>query len=91
MCYMGCINFGAKIVEYNHFLVNRTSGFTWYALCTFFLDVLGFKKRLSKLSQYDSERFISSLSSLLYKVWEEKGFQDSKEISGYIVSDSIIV
>lgn len=56
-----------------------------------FLDVLGFKKRLSKLSQYGSERFISSLSSLLYKVWEEKGFQDSKEISGYIVSDSIIV
>lgn len=44
-----------------------------------FLDVLGFKKRLSKLSQYGSERFISSLSSLLYKVWEEKGFQDSKE------------
>ena len=46
-----------------------------------FLDVLGFKKRLSKLSQYGSERFISSLSSLLYKVWEEKGFQDSKECS----------
>ena len=56
-----------------------------------FLDVLGFKKRLSKLSQNDLERFISSLSSLLYKVWEEKGFQNNKEISGYIVSDSIIV
>lgn len=56
-----------------------------------FLDVLGFKQRLRKLSQEDSEYFISSLSALLYKVWEEKGFASSNDISGYIVSDSIIV
>lgn len=56
-----------------------------------FLDVLGFKKLLKGYNQYEAERFITSLSFLLYKIWEEKHAQESKNINGYIVSDSIIV
>ena len=56
-----------------------------------FLDVLGFKQLLKKYTQEQSENFIASLSSLLYRVWEERRAQESENIRGYIVSDSIIV
>ncbi|MBR2876932.1 MAG: hypothetical protein IKC01_07330, partial [Clostridia bacterium] len=56
-----------------------------------FLDVLGFKKALQKYNQFEAEKFISSLSSLLYRIWDEKNAQESNNINGYIVSDSIIV
>lgn len=56
-----------------------------------FLDVLGFKQTLKNLNQNSAEQFISTLSSLLYRIWEEKNAQQSQHINGYIVSDSIIV
>lgn len=56
-----------------------------------FLDVLGFKQLLKGYKQYEAEQFIGSLSSLLYRIWDEKHAQESKNINGYIVSDSIIV
>ena len=56
-----------------------------------FLDVLGFKQLLKGYKQYEAEQFIGSLSSLLYIIWDEKHAQESKNINGYIVSDSIIV
>ena len=55
-----------------------------------FLDVLGFKQLLKGYKQYEAEHFIGSLSSLLYRIWDEKHAQESKNINGYIVSDSII-
>lgn len=56
-----------------------------------FLDVLGFKQTLKSLNQDNAEQFISELSSLLYRIWDEKNAQKSQHINGYIVSDSIIV
>ena len=56
-----------------------------------FLDVLGFKQTLKKLTQNEAEMYISSLSTLLYRTWEDREAQKSKNINGYIVSDSIIV
>ena len=56
-----------------------------------FLDVLGFKKLLEGINQDEAEQFISTLSALIYRIWEEKHAQKSKIINGFIVSDSIIV
>ena len=56
-----------------------------------FLDVLGFKELLKGINQDEAEQFISTLSALLYKIWDEKHAQISKNINGYIVSDSVIV
>lgn len=56
-----------------------------------FIDILGFKKKLNRLSQQDAERFIADFSSMLYREWRNCNYQNQENINGFIVSDSIIV
>jgi len=51
-----------------------------------FLDILGFKNKLKKLSQNDAKNYIGDFSATVYSL-----FQNTDNINGYIVSDSIIL
>lgn len=53
-----------------------------------FLDILGFKEKLRNLNQVDARKYISSFSTTVYSVWNEK---DRDKITGFVVSDSIII
>lgn len=53
-----------------------------------FLDILGFKNKLKRLTQEEAVKFISDFSSTAYKVWAE---ENPDNIKGYIVSDSFII
>lgn len=53
-----------------------------------FLDILGFKKKLSKLGQDRAKRYISNFSSTVYTVFQET---DRNLVEGFIVSDCIVL
>lgn len=53
-----------------------------------FLDILGFKDRLKKMSQVEAGEYIASFSSLVYS---EFSMSKRNLVNGYIVSDSIIL
>lgn len=53
-----------------------------------FLDILGFKEKLKKLSQEDAKSFISSFSTTAFEQWE---IMKPTLVEGYIVSDSFIL
>ena len=53
-----------------------------------FLDILGFKKKLSKLGQDRAKRYISNFSSTVYTVFQET---DRDLVEGFIVSDCIVL
>lgn len=53
-----------------------------------FLDILGFKSKLKKLSQVEARKYISDFSYTIYYLFRRKNYND---IYGYIVSDSIIL
>lgn len=52
-----------------------------------FLDILGFKNKLKKLSQTDARNYIGDFSATVYLLFQNI----SNNINGYIVSDSIIL
>ncbi len=52
-----------------------------------FLDVLGFKDKLKKLSQNDAKNYIGDFSSTIYSLFQNI----NNKINGYIVSDSVIL
>ena len=56
-----------------------------------FLDVLGFKSKMKKMSQTEAEDFIRDFSQLLYDEWIKEELNQDDLINGFIVSDSIIV
>ena len=53
-----------------------------------FLDILGFKDRLKKMTQYQAEDFIRHFSTTAFNQWEE---ERTSKLKGYIVSDSFII
>jgi hypothetical protein len=53
-----------------------------------FLDILGFKNKLGKLSQYEAADFISNFSTTAFRQWES---ENVAKLNGYIVSDSFII
>lgn len=53
-----------------------------------FLDILGFKEKLISLDQNKAKEFISSFSTTIYSVWNEK---ERNKIKGFVVSDSVII
>lgn len=56
-----------------------------------FIDILGFKEKLKRINQQEAEEFITKFSTMLYSEWKSGNYQNSDDINGYIVSDSIIV
>ena len=56
-----------------------------------FLDILGFKNKMKKMSQTEAEDFIRDFSQLLFDEWVKEDLDQDDLINGYIVSDSIIV
>ena len=56
-----------------------------------FLDILGFKNKMKKMSQTEAEDFIRDFSQLLYDEWVKENLDQDDLINGFIVSDSIIV
>ncbi len=56
-----------------------------------FIDILGFKDRISKISHAEAEEFIRSLGRMIYRAWGNAGLNDNQRIKGYFISDSIIV
>ena len=56
-----------------------------------FLDVLGFKNKMKKMSQTEAEEFIRDFSKLLYDEWIKENLDQDYLINGFIVSDSIII
>ena len=56
-----------------------------------FLDILGFKNKMKKMSQTEAENFIRDFSQLLYDEWIKEDLDHDDLINGFIVSDSIIV
>lgn len=53
-----------------------------------FLDILGFKNKLSQLGQIAAERYIGDFSSTAYNEWRRI---NPHHVEGYIVSDSFII
>lgn len=53
-----------------------------------FLDVLGFKSKLTQLGQESAKKYISAFSATAYHEWEQ--FRPNL-VKGYIVSDSFII
>lgn len=53
-----------------------------------FLDILGFKNKLKRLSQSEAKMYIGDFSLTVYSIFQNT---DSQLINGYIVSDSIII
>lgn len=53
-----------------------------------FLDILGFKKKLSELGQDRAKRYIANFSSTVYSVFQGT---DRKLVEGFIVSDCIVL
>lgn len=56
-----------------------------------FLDILGFKNKMKKMSQIEAEDFIRDFLQLLYDEWVKEDLGQDDLINGFIVSDSIIV
>lgn len=56
-----------------------------------FLDILGFKKIVSSLSQENAEHFIKSFSKTVYEIFKQSDTNLEPRIKGYVVSDSIIL
>lgn len=56
-----------------------------------FLDILGFKSRMKKMTQSEAEAFIQSFSQLLYDEWASENLNSANLIKGFIVSDSIVI
>jgi len=53
-----------------------------------FLDILGFKNKMSSINQYEAEELIREFSASIYHIWESKKY---RTIKGYVVSDSLII
>lgn len=53
-----------------------------------FLDILGFKEKLKKMSQDEAKQFIGSFSATVYATWRDI---NPSQNNGYIVSDSLII
>lgn len=56
-----------------------------------FLDILGFKDKMKRMTQTEAENFIRSFSQMLYDEWVLEGLNQNDLVNGFIVSDSIIV
>lgn len=56
-----------------------------------FLDILGFKEKLRKISQEQAKTLIGDFSGLLYHEWSGQGYNNDTNIQGFIVSDSVIL
>lgn len=53
-----------------------------------FLDILGFKNKLKSLNHSQAIQYISKFSTVAYNEWRKS---DTKNVTGYIVSDSFII
>lgn len=53
-----------------------------------FLDILGFKERLKKVTHADAQTYIQQFSSIIYKNFQKIG---NNRINGYVFSDSLIL
>ncbi len=56
-----------------------------------YVDTLGFKNKISMLSQDKAIEFISNFNSRIYRLWESLGYNSDTSISGRTFSDSILV
>lgn len=53
-----------------------------------FLDILGFKNKMSTINQCEAEELIRDFSASIYHIWRSDEYCT---INGYVVSDSLIV
>lgn len=53
-----------------------------------FLDILGFKNKMSSINQYEAEKLIREFSASIYYIWRSDKYST---IKGYVVSDSLII
>lgn len=56
-----------------------------------YVDTLGFKNKISMLSQDKAIEFISNFNSVIYRLWESLGYNSDTSMSGRTFSDSILV
>ncbi len=56
-----------------------------------FLDILGFKNKLKRISQENAKNYIKAFSTTIYKIFQYNNQLNSRKINGFIVSDSVIL